>query len=113
MYPNLFPCVYMYYIHIQRSLEPLANQGQHRSPMQLNGKNCRHHLKAKTGRKWANGLKIDDSEKNCTPGSAPIPGQYTCILSLYSKIFSETAWPIKAKFDMNHLQEGGNQCVPK
>ena len=26
------------------------------------------HLKRKTCRKWANGLKIDDSEKNWTPG---------------------------------------------
>ena len=36
----------------------------------------------KTCRKWANGLKIDDSEKNLDPRglSAPTPGQYTCLL---------------------------------
>ena len=40
--------------------------------------------------------------------SAPTPGQYTCILQKYLKIFfSETAWPIKAKFYRKHLWEGG------
>ena len=29
-------------------------------------------------------------------------------MSTFSKLFfSETAWPIKAKFNMKHLQEGG------
>ena len=40
--------------------------------------------------------------------SAPTPGQYTCILQKYSKIFfSEATWPIKAKFYREHLWEGG------
>ena len=39
---------------------------------------------------------------------APTPGQYTCILQKYSKIFFETAWLIKAKFYMKYLQEGDN-----
>ena len=31
--------------------------------------------------------------------SAPVPGLYTCICPLFSNIFfSETAWPINAKF---------------
>ena len=38
--------------------------------------------------------------------SAPTPGQYTCTLQRYSKIFfSETAWPIKAKLYEEHWQE--------
>ena len=40
--------------------------------------------------------------------SAPTPGQYTCILQIYSKIFfSETTRPIKAKFYMKHQWEVG------
>ena len=39
--------------------------------------------------------------------SAPTLGQCSCILQKYSKIFSETAWPIKAKFYMKHLQDVG------
>ena len=46
------------------------------------GKLLKCHLKGKTCRKWANGLKIYDSEKQIwTPGVVcPHPGQYTCIL---------------------------------
>ena len=57
-----------------------------------------------------NGLKVGNSEKKLDPRgwSAPTPGQYTCILQKYSKIFfSETTWLIKAKFYMKHLWEGG------
>ena len=39
--------------------------------------------------------------------SAPILGQYTCLLPWHSKILSETAWPVKSKFYMKHLYEGG------
>ena len=37
------------------------------------------HLKGKSCRKWANGLKVGNSEKNVDPRgwSAPDPGQYT------------------------------------
>ena len=45
----------------------------------------------------------------------PTLGQYAClyIMHIYyhdiqtSYMFSETAWPIKAKFSMKHLKEGG------
>ena len=78
--------------------------------MHLNGgKLLKCHLKGKTCRKWANGLKVGNSEKNLDPRgwSALTSGQYTCILQKYSKIFSETTWPIKDKFYMKHLWEGG------
>ena len=74
------------------------------------GKIVKMSFERLTCRKWANRLKVGNSEKNLDPRgwSAPIPGQYTCILQKYSKIFfSETAWPIKAKFYMKHLWEGG------
>ena len=67
-------------------------------------------FESKSCRKWANGLKVGNSEKNLDPRgwSAHTPGQYTCILQKYSKIFfSETTWPIKAKFYRKHLWEGG------
>ena len=61
--------------------------------------------------KWANGLKVGNSEKKKLDHrgwSAPTPGQYTCILQKYSKIFfSETTWPIKATFYRKHLWKGG------
>ena len=53
---------------------------------------------------------VGNSKKNLDPRgwSAPILGQYTCILQKYSKIFfSETTWPIKAQFYRKHLWEGG------
>ena len=70
------------------------------------GKLLKCHLKGKSCRKRANGLKVGNSEKNLVPRgwSAPTLGQYTCILQKYSKIFfSETTWPIKTKFYMKHL----------
>ena len=70
----------------------------------------KYHLKGITFRKWANGLKIYDSEKKLDPRgqSAPTLGQYTCILQKCSNtFFSETALPIKAKIYMKHLQEKG------
>ena len=48
------------------------------------GKMLKCHLKEKTCRKWANRLKIYHSEK-----------MYVFI--------TMTPWPIKAKFEMNHL----------
>ena len=77
--------------------------GQHGPHMHyLNVGNCR--LKGKT-RKKTHGLRIYNFEKLIPRGwSAPTPGQYTCILLQYSEIlFSETAFPIKAKFYMKHL----------
>ena len=67
--------------------------------------NC--HLKGKTCRKWANELKTEDSGKELDPRgrSAPTPGQYTCIKSCYSKIFSAT--PTKVKIYRKHVKEGG------
>ena len=39
---------------------------------------------------------------------APTAGHYTCILPYYSSIFFfETAWPVKAKFYVKHLYNGG------
>ena len=73
------------------------------------GKIVKCHLKGKSCRKWANGLKVGNSEKKLDPRgwSAPTPGQYTYTLQKYSKIFSETTWPIKAQFYRKHLWEGG------
>ena len=58
--------------------------------------------------KWANGLKVGNSEKKIGPQDfvCPTPRHYTCILQKYSKIFSETTWPIKAKFYRRQLWEG-------
>ena len=41
--------------------------------------------------------------------SPPAPGLYTCIRPLFSTIFSETAWPIKAKFHVEPPWEGGGK----
>ena len=74
--------------------------------MHLNGENCQNIiLREKTNRKWVNGLKIYDSKKTLDPRgwSATTPGEYTCILPKYSKaFFSETAWPMKAKRQVEH-----------
>ena len=55
------------------------------------------------------GLEIYDSENKMDSRGwhDHILRQYTCVSPSYSKFFSETAWPIKVKFDMKHLQEGG------
>ena len=75
------------------------------------GKLLKCHLKGKTCRKWANGLKVGNSEKNWTPrvGLPPPRGNILVYYNNnYSKIFfSETTWPIKAKFYSKHLWEGG------
>ena len=39
--------------------------------------------------------------------SVPAPGLYTCIRPPFSNISTETAWPIKAKFYVEHPWEGG------
>ena len=57
--------------------------------------------------KWTEG---GNSENKLDPRgwSARTPGQYTCLLQKYSKIFfSETTWPIKAKFCRKHPWEWG------
>ena len=41
--------------------------------------------------------------------SAPAPGLYTCICPLFSSLFSETAWPIKAKYYVEPPWEGGTR----
>ena len=42
--------------------------------------------------------------------SAPTPGQYTCILPYYLKIFfSETTWSIKAKLHVEHPKKVGTK----
>ena len=64
------------------------------------------HLKGKSCRKWANGLKVSNSEKkNWTLGVVcPHPGAIYMYIKKYSKIFfSETTWPIKVKLYMKHL----------
>ena len=45
------------------------------------GKLAKCHLKGKTYRKWANGLKIYDSDPKGS--SAPSPGRYTCIVIIH------------------------------
>ena len=79
--------------------------------MHLNGgKLLKCHLNGITCRKWANGLKIYDSEKTIGPqGSVcPHPGSiYLYITKIFKDLFSETALPIKANFYMEHLQEEG------
>ena len=80
------------------------------------GKLLKCHLKGKTYSKWANGLKVGNSEKKNDPRgwSAPTPGHYTSILHKYSKIFfSETTWPIKAKFYRKHFMGRGDQRICK
>ena len=42
-------------------------------------------------------------------GVSPGPGLYTCIQQPFSKIFSKTAWPIKAKFYVEPPWEGGKK----
>ena len=66
-------------------------------------------------KEWANGLKIYDSEKNWTMGLVgPTLGQCTCILPLYSKIFTKMAWPVKVNFYGKHLyEEGTNVFINK
>ena len=78
------------------------------------GKLLKCHLKGKSCRKWENGLKVGNSEKNLDPRdwSAPTPAQYTRILQKYSKIFfSETTWPVKAQFYRKHLWDGEINAV--
>ena len=38
--------------------------------------------------------------------SVPAPGPYTCTEPLFSNIFSETAWPINAKFHVKPFWGG-------
>ena len=48
--------------------------------------------------------------KNDQGLSAPAPGQYTCIYPPFSKIFfSNSGWPIKAKFYAEPPMEGGKK----
>ena len=64
------------------------------------------HLKGTSCRKWEVGLKINDSENNWTPGAhLPHPGakKHVYYHNIQTSFFAETAWPIKAKFDMKHL----------
>ena len=51
------------------------------------GKLLKCHLKGKSCRKWANGLKLGNSEKKLDPrgGSAPHPGA----IYMYIKIFKD------------------------
>ena len=63
--------------------------------------------------KWANGLKIYDSEKKWAPG-AGLPQPRGNIHMYHHKIersISETGRPIKAKFDMKHLYKGQPMCT--
>ena len=48
-----------------------------------------------------------EKKKNGSQGLVcPTPREYACTLQKYSKILSETAWPVKAKFYMPHLEKG-------
>ena len=57
------------------------------------GKSVKMSFVGKNLQEMGNGLKIDDSEKNLDPRglSAPIPGQYTCLLPNYIKNSIEMA----------------------
>ena len=77
--------------------------------MHLNGELLKCHLKGKSCRKWTVGLNINDSEK-IDPG-ANLPLSRGNIRVYYSNIASETVWPVKAKFYIKHLQEGGTKYV--
>ena len=72
-----------------------------------------HRLILEIHEKSGTGLNIYDSKKMDPSGSfAPTSWQYTCtcILPSYSSI-SETAWPIKVKFYMNHFRKGKPMCT--
>ena len=62
--------------------------------------------------KWTEDIYMILKKKDLRGWSAPTPVQYTCILWKYSMIFSETSWPIKAKFYRKHPSiQRGNQCL--
>ena len=76
------------------------------------GKIVKMSFEGQTCRKWANELKIEDSEKNLDPrgGCAPTPGAiYMYVTIIFVDSFSKTAWPIKVKFYRKHLYEGATK----
>ena len=73
------------------------------------GKTFKMSFKEKVLRKWTVGLNINDSEKNWTPG-AHLPQPWGIIHVYYHNIQTSSplnAWPIKAKFHVKHLLNGG------
>ena len=91
---------------------PILRQGQIWSPIHLNGEVLQSHLMGKTCSKGLNWLNNCVYEKKFTQRglSAPAPGLYICIWPLFSNIFfSETAWPINAKFHLEPPWEGGKK----
>ena len=45
--------------------------------------------------------------KNCVPRGLSAPCPSTCLMTICSNFFSETPWPIKAKFYRKRLWEWG------
>ena len=74
------------------------------------GKLLKCHLKGKSCRKWANGLKVGNSEKNWTPGVGLPPPRGNIHVYYKSIQRSSSLKPLgqsKPNFFRKHLWEGG------
>ena len=78
------------------------------------GKLLKCHLKGKTGRKWANGLKVGNSEKNWTPGVG-LPPPRGNILVYYNNIQRSSSLKplgqLKPNFIASIYGKGESMCL--